>query len=672
MGRKSDDDVTRAQLLPNAVQTPLSIAIVGQRSIETFLLQPTVSKAIHSKSLVERMLLLNPQLEHHLDTFDDKSTTSNDDAQLRVRQGSLKEDASVPEEIIVNAYPLGRNNKQNQESMKERIWNPIFEWVGMGFLGYYLGCGSCTVGGIVLLCSLACLFWEMSHHILQRRWQRRQQQEENQLAQCRIELSKLLASIGAAPLKKCSSSLLDNNTANTTTIHCYHFILEFATAHVNFLRQVDSSLDTLRTAVGIHLRTTHVSVDRVELNRLCHHNYVNKKHVLLPTARRMLSRIILDQYKSLQNCYSLLPLLDENLNSNNNNHDDDDNDDDSTIQLPNVMTLAWLKFIRHELADLLSFQLSQLMSCQEMLHNLSRFDGVLRQRFCSSIRTALESTEYLSCMFSLSSPSPAIIAESSDWLLPSELHMLCQQFNTASVALWACRELCDRINDDDSECNNNNNNNNKNNTSSSGIVLEFLEQIESLLHSVEDVKESLRQNLHRTVKDDGEAAERNEKMEESCLDQSEREVQHSDPEDYVHSGQSFLVELQNVTAGEHMVQNNKTVVFSASGTMAQLVGNKKDTAAGNNSTLWTSPPRQFIATQRMVFEELQQRLAKMDRAEEVGADESHILQESDAQPVGHKKKPSTTFMFLGPSGDVLTELKNSIKNGKGWSLSLGE
>jgi hypothetical protein len=78
----------------------------------------------------------------------------------------------------------------------------------------------------------------------------------------------------------------------------------------------------------------------------------------------------------------------------------------------------------------------------------------------------------------------------------------------------------------------------------------------------------------------------------------------------------------------------------------------------------------------MVFEELQERLAKMDRAEEeeeeeVGADGTRILQESDAQSVVQKKRPSTTSsMFLGPSGDVLTELKNSINNGKGWSLSL--
>lgn len=622
------------------------------------------------------MLIWNPQLQHHLDTFDDKSTTSNDEAQVVVRQecqeGSLQDDdtSAVPEENIVNACLSRRNNEKNQE-MNDRLWHPILEWVGMGFLGYYLGTTGSAVGILLVLCPLAAwLFWELSHLDMRRTQQQQQQEDENQFLKCRMELSKLLGLVGAPPLQGSSSPLENANI----TIH-YQLILDFGMAHVSFLRQVDYSLDTLRTAVGMHLRTTLFSVDRVELagstlNQCCRH--YPDKNVLLPTARRMLFRIILDQYKSLRDCCSSLStLFDENNDIDNNNNG---NNDDSIFQVPEVMTLTSLTSMRHELADLLSFQLSQLMSCQEMLHHLSCLESVLRRQFCASMNQAMELTEYLSCLFSLS--PPAIIPESSSDMLQGDLHTLRRQFNNVSVALWACQNLCDSRSSDgggDGE------NGGRNTTlSSSGMVLEFLEQMESLLHSVDDVKERLRQDINNKTVNDGETVERNEEMVECCLDKSSTREEHSDPEDYVHSGQSFeenVSSLRNDNTGEHMVKHNKTIVFSASGTMRQLVvGSSKDTVASSSTTLLTIPPRQSIMTQRMVFKELQERLAKMDRAEEeeeVGADGTRILQESDAQSVVQKKRPSTTSsMFLGPSGDVLTELKNSINNnGERWSLS---
>jgi hypothetical protein len=244
-------------------------------------------------------------------------------------------------------------------------------------------------------------------------------------------------------------------------------------------------------------------------------------------------------------------------------------------------------------------------------------------------------------MFSL---SPAI-PESSD-MLQSDLHTLCRQFNTASVALWACQKLC--MNDIDSG--------ERAERNTSG-VLEFLEQIESLLHSVDHVKERLGRNLNGTA-NNREAMDRNEEMAES-LDKSKRE--HTDPDDYEHSGQSFDASSRNDTGD---IVKNKTVVFSASGALQHFVSDK-----GKASTLTILPPQQSIATQRMVFEELQERLAKMDCGEEVGADGTR-LHESDTQRIVQKKRPSTSSIFLGASGDVLMELKNSIKNGEGWSLSL--
>jgi hypothetical protein len=571
------------------------------------------------------MLVWNPQLEHHLDTLDDKSTQSNEEARKSQDDGSVQEDKAI-------ASHVPRNKERNQEikDVSSRDWSPIVEWIGVGLLGYCLGGGSIVASIVLFLCTMAWLFWKQN--ISQLGTRILQQQEEPRFLKCRIELSKLLGSVGAPPLQRTVTSLENANA----TIN-YQLVLDFGTAHVRFLRQMDQSLNTLRTAVGMHLRTTLLSVDRVELastvNRCRSSGRSNS--ILLPTARRMLSRVVLDQYRSLHDCCASLSTFDEN----------DDIDDDS-IEVPEVITLSWLKFMRHELADLLSFQMSQLMSSLEMLRDISHSDSALRRRCDASMSTAMESTEYLSSIFSLSPTIP----ESLD-VLPHDLHTLYRQFDTASVALWACQQLYKKDSDDDDG----------GAVSNTTSVLEFLDQIESLLQSVGDVKEMLEQNLNGTTTKDGKVVDPNEEMGE-CRDKSTREPT-DDPQDYEHSGQSFDAVSSRNDTGD--IVNKKTIVFSASGSMQQqLISDNK----GNGSTLTTIPPRQSVTTQHMVLQELQERLSKMDRSEEVGADGTR-LDDSDTQRVVQKKKLSTSSMFLGASGDVLAELKNSIEK-NGWPLSL--
>jgi hypothetical protein len=235
-----------------------------------------------------------------------------------------------------------------------------------------------------------------------------------------------------------------------------------------------------------------------------------------------------------------------------------------------------------------------------------------------------------------------------DVLLPQDLNSLYRQFNTALVALWACQQLYKEGGDDVGA------------ESKTTSILEFLYQIESLLHSVGDVKERLERNLNGTIHDGEEGAESNEEIGQ-CHDKSACEPM--DPQDYEDTGQSFDAVPGNDTG---YTVKNKTIVFSASGAIQQhRILNDKD----NGSRLTTIPSRESITTQHMVLQELQECLSKMDCVEEVSADGTR-LDDSDTQRAVQEKMLSTSSMFLGASGDVLAELKISIVNGEGWPLSL--
>jgi small-conductance mechanosensitive channel len=118
-----------------------------------------------------------------------------------------------------------------------------------------------------------------------------------------------------------------------------------------------------------------------------------------------------------------------------------------------------------------------------------------------------------------------------------------------------------------------------------------------------------------------------------------------------------------------IVVKDKTLVFSASGALQQQQQQQRisnDDGRNGRSTLFTtiSPSRQFITTTQQVLQELKERLSHMDRAEEVCADGTR-MEDLDAQlTTVQKEMRSTSCMFLGPSGDVLAELKNAIQNGE--------
>ena len=436
--------------------------------------------------------------------------------------------------------------------------------------------------------------------------------EQNSFQECRISVSKLLGSMGARPL-------LPTETVCSTEYAPVHYtvILEFSQSYIALLVEMDRLFNVLRTAVGLHLGTASRSVERVELASTRRGEIRGGNAlVVLPTIRRMLLCVMMDHYRSLQTlCAEVSSIPGEA--------------DDDMIEAPSVITLQWLKQLRQELAELLSMLLSRLLLSPCVLRDLSLAGSDMEGRLHTCTMTANESQQYLSSMCVLPVP------ESTD-KLQQDLNSLCRHLDSASVALWACQVSLD--NEDKEEILSN--------------VRDFLEQFDILLNSAGDAKEALKEQL---ACNDVEGMEMAENLETMELEDS---LAGTEAEDYEHSGVSFMEDSLSRNP-ENAIPKNKTVVFSATGSVKKSISSTGKTPMMREHT--ATIPHQSVATQRTLLQELQKRLEKMDRLEEVDSN-GGLLDELEAPTRKQEKEPSASLMFLGASGDLLKELKQSMDN----------
>ena len=188
-------------------------------------------------------------------------------------------------------------------------------------------------------------------------------------------------------------------------------------------------------------------------------------------------------------------------------------------------------------------------------------------------------------------------------------------------------------------------------------VLEFLEHFETLLRSVDNVKERLTKRTTQAEEVSDQPAPNDD-----TLNDSERN-RTADIGDYEDSG-TFLKGTIPSEAAKHDIVVNKTIVFSGSGSVQRTTVLEKDEE--RIETHSTAPSSGcYIASQGTVLRELQQRLAQLDPAEEVDANGNDVLNEvADAMSVSSREVPEATAapMFLSVSGSILSELKSTLHN----------
>ena len=536
------------------------------------------------------MRVWNPQLEQHLETLfgDDESLAAApsepEECSVDEKESSIPTESSFAEE--------DKRGKVNR-----LLSQPMMEWIGIGILAV------CCVGTSGLVSSRnAGVLMAFLLHVRWLIWRQKQcarKRNEENFQECRNEVSSLLGSIGAPPLQVIWMPI---ENANLDT----ELLLDFARAHIDFFKQVDHSLDKLRTGVSMSLQSTPRSVERVELATL---NRNTRSTVVLPVARKMLLQIMVNHYKLLTKLQI-----------------DDDGDD---VDAPAVITLTWLKALRSALAGLLSTELSRLLLPSGVLHDLSLPGTTLEHQIHTLVVAAKESTKYLASMFSISQAHEASALDSLD------LNLICQQFDKASVALWACQAACakespyDRTEPDHTS------------------VLEFLEHFDTLVHSVGGAKERLIQSTRGKV---SEQCQEKDKVAASQIEQP------TDAKDYEYPDMSSRAFPEKESVKRKA--ENKTVIFSGSGSVQRPV--LDDWYEAESECDVTLPTTQhYIAAQDMMLHELQKRLAQMDPS--IAVNENDNGEDGSEMELSVRQQVApTTSMFLGSSGNLLSELKNAI------------
>lgn len=556
------------------------------------------------------MHVWNPQLEHHLDIVDDvvdddnvsttASAASDDDA--RCDRGSLytnKEDNKSSTDYVTKKRVVSQNQ---------------MEYIGVGLLlvSWYLGGGVVSLMNVMLVSFAIAVRW-IAWRRKQQSLDTKQQREQEDYLKCRLKLSAFLGSIGAPPLPQQQSQRTERgNEAVASNDYC-ELILHYCQAHANLIHQVDHSLEMLKMATSMSLRSSTTSVERVELATMSRNR--TRSTVSLSTARQMLSQVMMKQYESIE---SLM------MGTNAMNGEG---------EIPNVVTLAWLRLLRTELANLLSSQVSQLASSSPpmTLHDAKR---MLRH----STFATRESTEYLASMFALKSPPQQHCPAEMD---SSDMSLIYRQFEKASVALWACH-ACD-MTESSSDC--------TTRKQADDRVIEFLQHFETLLCSIDDVKERL---LHQCTSQQKGFSNRFA-TEEDVIDDASRN--HSnDVKDYEDSG---ALSCQDNIPSRYLDHDfsDKTIVFSCSG--GEIIQEHDNDPNQSDVNILD---QERISLQGMMFQELHYRLERLEQSEEVDSKGNAIdrKEEAAAVPTARPEESRATSVFLGVSGDVLSELKRTL------------
>lgn len=548
------------------------------------------------------MQVWNPQLEHHLESFENQQDDDDcgDDGD---------EDDNDTDD-----------NKVDTSEKIESTENAGISWLAATSMiilatSWCVGITSESFpgwwhAGMVLLCvilAIQALAWCRRNYL-----QYRIQKNQALYHSCRIQVSSMLGSIGAPPLQPFHHGDSDNTMSS---LEC-KLVLDFARSHVELLKEVDECLHVLKTSVSISLRSTTRSVERVELSSL---NRIKNKNVVLPTARRMLAQVMVDEYNTLQSV------------SMSHGSGGDNTTEMEEMDVPQVITLAWLKSLRLDLANLLSLVLSNLV--------VPDSTTLQQQELNDSIVAAQDSAAYLASVFDYQTQSSSCDDE--------DLRQLSHQLETAHIALWACHRSSNEENDK--------------NTSDSQ-VLEFLEQFESLLQSTSDVKERLKQKCSR-ISDSSNETDLADNTEKGSPSKPSVETK----EDYIDCGtvEDDLSQHQRHPAmPDSAAGTTKTIVFAGSGAVeGQTNSSNGGREAGIETDAIILPSQQYVASQGIVLQELQQRLAQMDPAEEVDASGNVVTKkepETNAPIRREKDESPSSIMFMGSSNDLLSELKNSI------------
>jgi hypothetical protein len=321
----------------------------------------------------------------------------------------------------------------------------------------------------------------------------------------------------------------------------------------------------------------------------------------------------------------------------------------STIEMPEVVSLTWIKSSRSEIAALLSHVVDRLgtISCLQLLSHSSldpaRLSKVLLDESTRNVRQA---KEYLVSMLWLdnnhdkkaSTTSTRTTIQEQQQHHPIVKHLLQyrEQLDALQAAIWACQQ---QFNNDSSGSGSG-----SGGKSQEADGREWWSRIRYLSTTVQAMEQEI-QGTFFNVDDDDSLLEENGN-EEATASTTSSEVPLPESGRYEHNVPT--------DSKQDKVEQTKTVVFRGEGVVKKLDRLRKPKLGpfksnGNVDSMMLKP--RDTVTERQMIIELQERVKAMAPQED--ADEQPIQEDASAKAAREPVVP----LFLGASGSLLSELK---------------
>ena len=476
---------------------------------------------------------------------------------------------------------------------------------------------------------------------------------ERQWEETRLEVSRLLGSIGAAPLAplgtmNCNLGLISGSSSGEYS-HM-DVTTELAAAHVDLIQTMDNALKVLRngTSLRLGLGPTHSGNEKVisRAEKACverqikHHRSMIARNeskynpkLTLSKSRCILHQTMVDQATSLRvtltNC---IPCAEWDEFIEDMRY--------CSQQNASILTISKLSVSLNRLRDLLSFVMSTMLS---MSHITTKKVALLKQ----STQLAKERAQFLQSAFELSLCTPdgcspmsrsKITHDESIRCTLKSINQMQSVLEAAQVSLWAMRQSLLEEQDQ---------------STSSGAddpriwLSQLKEQLSQMKASVDHFESAF---LPAPVEEL--APEPNEEspsaISTAIITCQDIELENNEPTET-----PMVDSILNTTDPHPMEHADKTWVFSAS-------GQQSSTRRRRERDTRTAPPSTALFEQSMLMHDLQKRLGTMQLAKEHDAVKLDANKEDD-EDLNQNERQSAPF-FMGVQGSVLSELANALKN----------
>ena len=491
------------------------------------------------------------------------------------------------------------------------------------------------------------------------------------LRSCRLRVTTMLGLVGAPPLENfqgfIETRILSRGQHSSSQVlvsdSVINAVVDFAQAHVELLLALDQAYYWLQVTSGVHMGLGPMAscIERVERAALAREYRENNngitrrdadrpivlepqrtigksKVVALAPVRKNLAQVIVNESRSLSSFISAeTPRSGQGVTAANN---------EEMIELPEIISLAWIKSSRHQLAVTLSRVLQKFCelknlrdlsfsSCPPREYGFNDSTFYARELKAHIVSTILLDTSD-DCNRLFKNTPLTIEYSAVPSSLDNSLGQLHEHLDALRCSLWACRHYGLTT----TAPTNANQNLNADQT-------EWWTHIQKLSRAVRVIEEEINSKFLPP-------AGTSENADTTLLNPSSAQAHRSDSGDYEDSNTPVTV-----TAAPHKsehVQAKKTLVFSGHGTISDLP--RSNPRQGKESSV-ASIQRDAIA-EHLLVKELQNRIGMISPPAEVElsvTDENKVSPEQSAE--GSTNAPATSY-FLGATGSLLSELKNSL------------